>query len=93
MERKEENHTLFPHQLVLHQRNLLDLEGVTEVEQFDETSVVVCTSQGELTICGKNLHVRQLNLEDGALSIEGHIDSLVYRDLQKKSGLLGRLLR
>jgi len=82
-----------PHQLVLHQRNLLDLEGVTEVEQFDEMSVIVCTSQGELSICGQSLHVRQLNLECGVLSIEGKIDSLTYRDIHKKGGLFGRLLR
>lgn len=93
MERHEVNQPVLPHQLVLHQRNLLDLEGVMEVEHFDECTVTLTTSQGELTICGRDLHVRQLNLEAGALSVEGLIDSITYHDLRKRGGFLGRVLR
>lgn len=93
MERKEASLPVMPHQVVLHQRNLLDLEGVIAVEHFDEATVVVCTSLGELSISGNGLHVRQLNLESGSLSVEGCIDSLVYREIAKRSGLFSRILR
>ena len=93
MERKETISPTVPHQVVLHQRNLLDLEGVITVEHFDETTVVVCTSLGELTISGNDLHVRQLCLENGSLSVEGRIDALVYRETAKRGGLVGRIFR
>jgi len=93
MERKELNQSAIPHRLSLHQRSVLDLEGVTEVEHFDELSIVVVTTMGELTVCGQDLHVCRLNLEDGILSIEGRVDSLMYRDLKKRGGILGRILR
>lgn len=93
MEIRETGQSALPHHLTLHQRNLLDLEGVIEVEHFDELSVVVDTTLGELTVHGQNLHVRQLNLEDSVLSIEGRIDSLMYRESRKHEGLFRRILR
>ena len=93
MEQRELNQSAMPHHLILHQRNSLDLEGVTEVEHFDELTVVVCTTLGKLTLNGKNFHVHQLNLEEGHLSIEGQVDGLTYQDIKKRTGFLGRILR
>lgn len=93
MERHDADQTVMPHQLVMQQRAKLDLDGVVEVEHFDELSVTLATSLGTLVICGQDLHVRQLNLEAGALTVEGKINSLSYQDLRKCSGFLGRMLR
>lgn len=93
MEKRELTQPAAPHHLTLHQRELLDLEGVTEVAHFDEVSIVVETTMGEVTVCGQGLHVRRLNLEEGLLSIEGRVDSLTYRDIKKRGGFLGRILR
>ena len=87
------DHTSTPHHMSLHERRLLDLDGVIEVEHFDEEAVVVNTAMGELTVFGRDLHVRQLNVGEGVLSIEGEVDSLAYRETGKRSGFLGRLLR
>lgn len=92
MEHKENIQSNLPHQLVLQQRKMLDLEGVVEVAHFDEQTVIVDTTQGELTIDGEGLHVRQLNLEAGVMTVEGRIDGVTYRDA-KKGGFLGRVLR
>lgn len=92
MEHREKTVNAVPHQLILQERKRLELSGVTDVENFDETTVNCCTSLGRLTVCGSDLHVQRLDLDGTALSIEGRIHSLTYSDV-KKGGLLGRLFR
>ena len=92
MERYEKVQVSTPHQAILQDRNRLDLTGVSDVDSFDDVVVVAYTSLGELTIRGKNLHVRQLDLDGGSLSLEGQIDSLSYADVTK-GGFFSRLLR
>ena len=69
-----------PHQLILEDRRALTVSGVSDVDSFDELTVVVYTDLGELTVKGENLHINRLNLESGELMLEGHIQSLVYTD-------------
>jgi sporulation protein YabP len=92
MERREKTVITVPHQLILQDRKRLELSGVIDVENFDETTVNCRTSLGRLTVCGKDLHVQRLDLDGTALSVEGTIDALTYTDV-KKGGLLGRLFR
>ena len=92
MERNDKTMTM-PHQLILQDRRQLDLTGISDVDSFDDTTVVAYTSLGELTIRGNALHVKRLDLECGALSVEGQIDTLVYAESRKGSGFLGRLFR
>lgn len=82
-----------PHQLILQDRNRLDLSGVSDVDSFDETVVTVYTSLGELTIKGKELHLMHLDLDSGGLSIEGKIDSLQYSETPSRTGVVSRLFR
>lgn len=92
MERRDKPGVTVPHQLILQDRNRLELSGVTDVDGFDDTSVICITSLGRLTICGSRLHVHRLDLEGTSLTVEGQIDSLNYTDV-RKGGLFGRLLR
>ena len=93
MDQKKQPPLDLPHHLVIHERKSLSLEGVTDVGHFDETTLVAYTSQGELTVCGQNLHVCCLNLEDGLLSVDGRIDSLTYHDPRRRGGFLSSILR
>ena len=93
MERTDKNVTALPHQLIMQERHLVELTGVSDVGNFDENSVSVCTSLGELTIRGSGLHIRQLDLASGSLAVEGRIDSLLYAELQRVGGFFGRLFR
>lgn len=81
-----------PHQLILQDRKSLEMTGVSDVESFDDTIVIARTPLGELTVKGRDLHVRQLDLESGSLALDGQIDALTYNDISK-GGFLGRLLR
>ncbi len=69
-----------PHNLTLEGRKLLIISGVTEVESFDDKTIVAITSMGALTIKGEGLNIKKLNLELGDLEIEGKICELIYSD-------------
>ena len=66
------------HKLELYNREKGTLTGVLDVVSFDETTIVLDTDMGLLTIKGKDLHVSRLSLEKGELDLDGKTDSLVY---------------
>ena len=81
----ENKDRLLEHNLILKDRKEISLTGVTDVDSFDENSVVAYTNFGELTISGNNLHIGALDTEKGELSIDGEISSLCYLDNRPKS--------
>ena len=81
------------HGIVLQTRKTLRVTGVTEVERFDETSVVLATTDGMLVIAGEGLHLSRLSLETGELGVEGRIDRLNYSEARPTAGFWSRLLR
>ena len=82
----EKRNQAMPHNLVLEDRRLLTVSGVSDVDSFDEESVVVFTELGELAIRGTNLHINRLSVEVGELTVEGNICALIYSDDVPKSG-------
>ena len=68
------------HSLTMVSRKKLQLTGVNNVDSFNETAVMLTTTEGALSIAGKQLSVAALNVADGTLSVEGRIDALKYRD-------------
>ena len=83
-----------PHSLILKDRKEISLTGVTDVDSFDENSIVAYTDFGELTIGGCNLHISTLNTETGELSIDGEISSMIYLDNRPRSeGFFKRVIR
>ena len=64
--------------LTLDRREKAVLTGVTEVERFDESEVVLHTHGGRLILTGTGLHVASLQLEEGRLLVDGAIDGLIY---------------
>lgn len=83
-----------PYGLTLDKRANAVLTGVTDVESFDENTVVLHTYGGRLILSGSSLHVSSLQLEEGRLTVDGSIDSLVYDGPagRKKGGFLRRAL-
>lgn len=84
-----------PHTLVLDNRKILNLSGISNVDSFDEESVVAYTDIGELNIKGKNLHIAKLDLDTGEMILDGKIDSMVYSNSQNigSKGILSRIFR
>lgn len=92
---EEKNTISMPHNLVLEDRRALAVSGVSDVDSFDEQTVIVFTDMGELTVRGEGLHINRLSVETGELSIEGKIASLTYTDETPRSagGFLSRVFR
>lgn len=83
-----------PHNIVLEDRRLLTVSGVSDVDSFDEETVTIFTELGELTVRGSNLHINRLSIDSGELSVEGDIRSVAYSDEAPKSGgFLGKVFR
>lgn len=74
------------HELELRDRQVLTLNGVTDVGRFDEEYVALQTVAGPLGVEGKDLHVKRLSLESGEVRIEGEITALYYADRQEVRG-------
>jgi len=77
-------------------RKLLEISGVLSVDSFDSEEFLLETECGFLTIKGQNLHIKNLNLEQGFVSIEGLVNQMTYLDSGtggKAKGLLGRLFK
>ncbi|PKM95259.1 MAG: sporulation protein YabP [Firmicutes bacterium HGW-Firmicutes-1] len=68
------------HRIVVTNRDEMSITGVSDVVSFDETLVVVETDMGMLEIKGEALHVNQLNLENGEMSLTGDIGGIEYDD-------------
>lgn len=82
------------HQLILVEREELTIEGVLSLGSFDEHEVYMETEMGYLQIKGDSLNIKNLNLEQGSIIIEGTVKVLAYEEQTKnKKGLLERLLK
>lgn len=86
------------HEIVMVNRNSLEVSGVLNVESFDSEEFLLNTECGYLAIRGRNLHIKTLNLEQGKVAIEGALFDVGYLDegtntVEKAKGLFGRLFR
>lgn len=74
--------------IILENRNKLNVSGVLDVLNFDEQLVTVDTELGVLIVKGMDLRLNKFNLESTELSVEGEIISLMYNDKthSKKGG-------
>ena len=81
-----------PHRLTMDGRRELWMNGVEEVESFDEGQVAVRTSQGLLYVRGASLKVDKLEKTNGELNISGQVTSLEYEDTPGRGGFWSRLL-
>jgi len=91
----EQNKPAMPHNIIMEDRRLLTVSGVSDVDSFDEHSVTVFTDMGELTVRGHDLHINRLSVEVGELLLEGNISSLNYHDTAPKQagGFFGKVFR
>ncbi len=77
-------------------RKLLEISGVRNVESFDSEEFLLETDLGFLMIKGTNLHIKNLNLEQGLVAIEGMVNELAYVDANsqgKTKGFFGKLFK
>ena len=88
----EQNRTQ-PHELRLDDRSRLSVSGVSEIESFDDSTVVLHTARGVLVIRGGELRLKTLSIDGGQVAVSGTIDALSYEYAPKAGGFLRRLFR
>jgi len=77
-------------------RKMIEISGVSRVDSFNSEQFLLDTTCGFLTIKGYDLHIKNLNLNQGLLAIEGRIQSVVYLDenaQDKSKGLFWKLFK
>ena len=92
---QEEGKTSQPaHGIRLEGRKNLTATGVSNVDSFDDQTIVAYTGMGELTIRGKGLQISRLNVETGELAVDGEISAMIYTENQpRNAGIFARLFR
>lgn len=79
--------------ILMENRERLNISGIIEVINFDEETICVNTELGLLTVKGEQLKVNRLNLDNTELLVEGKISCLLYSDNYSKTGFLKKLFK
>ena len=77
--------------LCLKNREQLSIEGVTDVDAFNEQEISAKTDYGSLLIKGDGLHIEEFDLSCGILKVKGRVYALVYSNEVSKKSTLKRL--
>ena len=81
------------HSFIMENRRKLCLNGVCEVESFDENIIIIKTVMGGLTVKGEKLHISGFNRETGDLSVDGLVYAAAYNDEHQKGSLISRIFK
>ena len=82
--------------IILENRNKLNISGVQDVLSFDDQVVIIETDLGLLTVKGENLKINKLSIDTEEVVIEGEINNLGYSDHTKKDqegGLFSKIFK
>ena len=66
--------------LTVKDRKNVVLDGVNNIEGFDETYISLSTDLGRVVIEGRDLKVESLSKETATIQISGHINGVYYSE-------------
>lgn len=94
----EESLSAKQHEITITNRNSIEISGITRLESFDREEFLLYTECGYLGVRGQDLHIKNLDLDLGRISIEGQITDISYIEgtdslVEKNNRLFGRLFR
>ncbi len=82
--------------LILENREKLNISGVLDVLSFDDQLILLETQLGLLTVKGEKLRVNKLNLDSEEVIVDGLIQSLSYSNNElgkKNSNFLSKIFK
>jgi sporulation protein YabP len=82
--------------LMLENRNKLNMSGIIEVINFNENQILLNTNVGTMIVKGEELKMNKLDVQNGDVVITGKVDSFVYTSgisKAKKDSIVSRLFR
>jgi len=83
------------HSLLIEDRNKITITEVSDVDSFDEETILMSLHGGGLMLKGRDLHIQKLDVEEGKAVITGTVNSAVYTAKRDKSegSLLKKILK
>ena len=79
-------------ELYIKNRSILTLDGVINVEGFNEDYMNIDTKCGKVMLEGENLKIESLTKEDGVITVSGNITGVFYKNEKAKGGFFSRML-
>ena len=77
------------HKVWIEDRTHMVITGVKKVKSFDTKEILLDTVKGAMTIKGQDLGVKNLDLEQSEVEIEGNIDILNYSSAKSNESSRG----
>lgn len=84
------------HQVKMNNRRNLEITGVKEVDSFDAEEFLLQTSMGYLVVRGQNLQMKNLDVDQGIVTIKGKVYEISYLDEQhgeKAKGFFSKMFK
>lgn len=83
------------HKVSINNRKEMEINGVKEVDSFDNEEFLLETNMGYLIVRGRNLQLQSLNVEEGIVQIKGRVYEMTYVDEQEEraKGLFSKLFK
>ena len=82
-----------PQNVFIENREKITVSGVTDVDSFDEETVILYTQKGQMTVQGSSLQMTKLSLEGGDVVVQGEISAVIYKSSADKGGFFSRLMK
>jgi sporulation protein YabP len=83
--------------IVLENREKLNVTGINDVFSFDDQIIIIETELGLLTIKGEDLKISKLSLDTSDFVVDGKINSLTYSSSEtvnkKNKNILSKIFK
>lgn len=77
--------------LIIKEKKDLFIDGVENVEGFDENYVTLSTVAGKINVEGEDLKIEGLSSDKGEIHVSGKIMGVYYSQAQKGRGLFSKI--
>ncbi len=74
------------HSVLLCNREKAELTGITDVQSFHDTEILLSSPYGDISVEGNNLKIDSFSVESGRITILGSVSGLFYFDKANASG-------
>lgn len=79
--------------LILEDRSRFSVGLVENVESFGEEEILLKTAYGGLLVCGKNLKMEDLSIENGNILLTGRVDKIEFSKIKEKHSFFKDLFK
>lgn len=79
--------------ILIEERKKITINGATRVISSSSTQAIIEVNNSNLLICGNNIEVTKLDLENNIVEFSGDINSLKYTKKPEKRSLIKRIFK